>query len=650
MQMRAALSVLALASAGAAAGVSCDPNFNNATRLLRTRILGCGADQDQTCADHNKYDPEHAPVYNGRLVDVRLSLLVSQVREFNARHGYFRLGLFLQELWEDPRLTWDPADFCGAETVHVDAKDVWMPDTYSPSSQDVENFPNEEFTRVAFNGSVLHSRRILNEFGCSNDWDFSWYPFDTQVCEIPFLSYSYASEVRYVLPRSTDPTTDAIRCLPRCPQEAGVFQLKEPSARTSISALDGRSNLVVRFAFERDTARYFVHFFLPQWLIVGMSFIGTYISVESAPARVSVATISVLAFVTLSFGPLRVELPAVRYSTAFDYYLLLCLLATLANTCEYALVNFMLATAKATNDKVAKRRALRRQGTDRKLPSWDRVSDGWRRRVSGIFSGIADDELVKHLTSVLHSITGGHDSLLPVVTADDLIRYRIPPVLARAVVGLLEASVDLQSTLRQGRKDAEKRNGSEPFDDPEDQADGPQLSLQCINMSNGTWKRAVAVSGSPTGSPRETPSLAEGSLRRMLFDAHLREHFTLFADKQSGYDFVKSFCCEVGTDMDTKDLRGLLAGLEGIDPQEVNSLCGIADVDGDGRVDLQEFKDLCSESLGSLHVGEPEAFVFCGRGFTKETALRFEDRYRVFAPSAFIILTLIWFAVVVSCS
>ena len=40
----------------------------------------------------------------------------------------FEAGAFLQQLWEDPRLKWEPSKYGGLTEVHLPASKVWKPD------------------------------------------------------------------------------------------------------------------------------------------------------------------------------------------------------------------------------------------------------------------------------------------------------------------------------------------------------------------------------------------------------------------------------------------------------------------------------------------------------------------------------------------
>ncbi|PIK46015.1 putative neuronal acetylcholine receptor subunit alpha-9 [Apostichopus japonicus] len=92
-------------------------------------------------------------------------------------------------------LKWDPDDYGGVERISLRTDDIWMPDITAYERLDVGNAYVNIFEPYA----------IVNSSGYVNYYDLSdltvycrlhmtLFPFDTQICQIVFSSYSYDSD------------------------------------------------------------------------------------------------------------------------------------------------------------------------------------------------------------------------------------------------------------------------------------------------------------------------------------------------------------------------------------------------------------------------------------------------------------------------
>ena len=89
--------------------------------------------------------------------------------------------------------------------------------------------------------------------------------------------------------------------------------------------------------------------FIPSALIVMLSWVSFWISLDAVPARISLGLLSVLTMTTQSSGS-RANLPEVSYIKAIDIWMSVCMLFVFAALIEYALVNVL--------DRKQRRRSL----------------------------------------------------------------------------------------------------------------------------------------------------------------------------------------------------------------------------------------------------------------------------------------------------
>lgn len=103
-----------------------------------------------------------------------------------------------------------------------------------------------------------------------------------------------------------------------------------------------------------------IQLYVPSVLIVILSWVAFWISIDAIPARVTIGLLTVLTMTTQSTGA-RSQLPRVSYIKAIDVWMSVCLLFVFMSLLEFAVVN------------VFSRKEIRqtRRSSFRKLPRRD---------------------------------------------------------------------------------------------------------------------------------------------------------------------------------------------------------------------------------------------------------------------------------------
>ncbi|XP_014645049.1 PREDICTED: acetylcholine receptor subunit beta isoform X3 [Ceratotherium simum simum] len=120
---------------------------------------------------------------------------VRPAREVGDRVGV-SIGLSLAQLisleWTDYRLSWNPAEYEGIESLRITAESVWLPDVVLLNNND-GNFDValDINVVVSSDGSVRWQPPGIYRSSCSIQ--VTYFPFDWQNCTMVFSSYSYDS-------------------------------------------------------------------------------------------------------------------------------------------------------------------------------------------------------------------------------------------------------------------------------------------------------------------------------------------------------------------------------------------------------------------------------------------------------------------------
>ena len=92
------------------------------------------------------------------------------------------------------------------------------------------------------------------------------------------------------------------------------------------------------FVVSRNIGFFLIQFYIPSVLLVILSWISFWISVDAVVARVNIGLLTVLTLTTQSTGSAG-QLPRVSYIKAIDVWMSSCLVFAFASLIEFALVN-----------------------------------------------------------------------------------------------------------------------------------------------------------------------------------------------------------------------------------------------------------------------------------------------------------------------
>ncbi|XP_061189928.1 neuronal acetylcholine receptor subunit alpha-5-like [Saccostrea echinata] len=115
---------------------------------------------------------------------------VSEVKEKLVTTGYLMLS------WTDELLRWTPSNYNNTDTIFIPQNDIWKPDLVLKNGfkKFEELGGNFYYLSINYVGSVLWLPFHVFESRCS--MDITHFPFDTQKCDIKFITWShYADQI-----------------------------------------------------------------------------------------------------------------------------------------------------------------------------------------------------------------------------------------------------------------------------------------------------------------------------------------------------------------------------------------------------------------------------------------------------------------------
>ncbi|XP_077869866.1 glycine receptor subunit alpha-1-like [Saccoglossus kowalevskii] len=282
------------------------------------------------------YDMQMRPFVDGPPVNVSVGMMITSIHSISDISMDFGVTMFLVENWEDPRLIFngtDPVDLrSGSELL---AK-IWTPDLYYVNVK--EGYLHQVTTtnkqlRVSPGGHVTYDIRVSLTLICY--MSLHRFPMDRQSCGIDMESFGYTTkDVRLSW------NNDIGVMIPPDVVMPG-FEIESPTIEQTeiLYPMGYYDRLECRYSLHRELIFYIMEHYVPSMLLVILSWISFWLSVDATPARASLGITTVLTLTTLSSGA-RVELPKVSYTKAIDVWMLVCSFYVFAALLEFAIASY----------------------------------------------------------------------------------------------------------------------------------------------------------------------------------------------------------------------------------------------------------------------------------------------------------------------
>ncbi|XP_029663463.1 acetylcholine receptor subunit alpha-type acr-16-like [Formica exsecta] len=140
-----------------------------------------------------KYDKFARPTqhFNTTVVNFDITILYVDVDDFKST---ITINGWASHLWTDDKLKWDPAKYGNLQHIHVGNHEVWQPDIllyHSGTAGTVEHYGDTACI-------IYHDGRVLwvppAQFVGLCELNLRLWPFDTQICNMTFGSWTYHGE------------------------------------------------------------------------------------------------------------------------------------------------------------------------------------------------------------------------------------------------------------------------------------------------------------------------------------------------------------------------------------------------------------------------------------------------------------------------
>ncbi|CAH1782726.1 unnamed protein product, partial [Owenia fusiformis] len=123
------------------------------------------------------------------IISARIHLF--NLQDIDEKNQLLKTVGWVNMIWRDDRLQWNPEDYGGVREIHVPNHYVWIPDLYIANSQTFNTFQYSTDNRAVIypSGEVLFCPG--KHFVTTCTIDVTYFPFDVQTCRMIMMSYTY---------------------------------------------------------------------------------------------------------------------------------------------------------------------------------------------------------------------------------------------------------------------------------------------------------------------------------------------------------------------------------------------------------------------------------------------------------------------------
>lgn len=270
---------------------------------------------------------------------VNVSLYINSIDSISEQSMDFTINAFVEQEWCDPRLIF--YGMLNDDYFELDSKfmvKVWVPDLYFTNEKRA-NFhdvtvPNK-MLHLYKNGCIKYRLRVSLTASCP--MKLHKYPMDTQTCSLYIQSFAYTRKRIEFRWKSDRPvvTSSAV--------ELPQFTLVNIMTNNTCdkTEVDGDFTCIqINFNLNRNIGFYMIQIYIPTIMIVLLSWVSFWLSIDAVPARISLGILTVLTMTTQK-GSAISSLPRVSYVKAIDVWMATCLAFVFAALLEFAFVNVM---------------------------------------------------------------------------------------------------------------------------------------------------------------------------------------------------------------------------------------------------------------------------------------------------------------------
>jgi hypothetical protein len=280
--------------------------------------------------------------YNSSL-DVKIGLAVQNIESFDQIQETMELNVWLRKYWTNSLLTWD-TNVYNISQITLTKNDVWTPDIELINAATLPDIYTLNGGMYLYpDGKMIWSIPAVYKFSCS--LNLKYFPFDSQICNMKFSSWSFDNTLLNLLPYGELSTQiDVLDTFSHSEWELldyniETFNETRPCCKHKLFNVNKYN-----FTLKRYTHYYILNMGMTISLVI-VSFIIMMVSPDNL-SRTGTAVFIPLTILALELT-IAGKIPVVGYYTLMDIFFLTCFITSMMVSIESGIV-YILITSKSS--------------------------------------------------------------------------------------------------------------------------------------------------------------------------------------------------------------------------------------------------------------------------------------------------------------
>ncbi|ELR46260.1 5-hydroxytryptamine receptor 3C [Bos mutus] len=209
---------------------------------------------------------------------VNISFTLSAILEVDAQLQLMTSFLWLNMIWYNPFITWNPEECGGIRKLGMATENLWLPDIFIEELMDTDQTPPGLMAYINSNGHIKYSKPMRVTSICN--LDIFYFPFDEQNCTLTFSSFVYTVE-KMVLGMEQD-VQEILETSQNIIWNKGEWVLQGIHQMMKMTAgTNGYDQIVFYVAIRRRPTLYVINLLVPSSFLVAIDALSFYLPAES---------------------------------------------------------------------------------------------------------------------------------------------------------------------------------------------------------------------------------------------------------------------------------------------------------------------------------------------------------------------------------
>uniref|UniRef100_A0A8C1BX60 Cholinergic receptor nicotinic alpha 9 subunit n=1 Tax=Cyprinus carpio carpio TaxID=630221 RepID=A0A8C1BX60_CYPCA len=274
-----------------------------------------------------------------KTLNVTLQITLSQIKDMDERNQVLTTYLWVRQIWHDAYLRWDKDEYDGLEVIRIPGNLVWRPDIVLYNNADEEDSSGPPDTNVVlrYNGEITWDSPAITKSSCRVD--VSYFPFDSQECNLTFGSWTYNGNQVYALDSYLSDFVENVEW--EC---HGMPAVKNVIMYGCCS--DPYPDITYTVLLKRRSSFYIFNLLLPCFLISFLAPLGFYLPADSGE-KVSLGVTVLLALTVFQLMVAESMPPSESVPLIGKYYIATMTMITASTSLTIFIMNIHFCGAEA---------------------------------------------------------------------------------------------------------------------------------------------------------------------------------------------------------------------------------------------------------------------------------------------------------------